>query len=136
MVLESCIDELEKLGAISHEEARRALDRLNTLETNKSTIGQAARYGAIGAGAGALGKTLGNLVESGHLPTSRGALGAAAAGAVGAGAIPLINQHLDRKSEYGKLRKFMAQGPQHEGEYGKNEGASNDSPMTAGLSKG
>lgn len=126
-------DELEKLGAISTQEARRSLDRLNSLEQVKPSGSQVARYGALGAGAGALTKTVGHVIEHGKLPGVRGALGSAAAGAIGMGAIPLIGQHFDRRAEYGKLKKFMGQ--QHDGEYGAAPGAMTDSPMTSGLSK-
>ena len=50
---DSLFDELEKLGAISDDQARRSLDRLDQLDKNKPTPGQVGRYGALGAGAGA-----------------------------------------------------------------------------------
>ena len=50
------------------------------------------------------------------------------------GAIPLVARQLDRKAEYGKLKKFMNQ--EHVGEYAPSPGAMTDSPMSSGLSKG
>jgi hypothetical protein len=127
------LDELEKLGAISTDDARRSYDRLDTLEQNKPTLGQIGRYGALGAGAGALTKTLGNAIEHKALPSARAAGAGALAGAIGMGAVPLIRQKLDQRAEYGKLKKFMHQ--EHLGEYGASPGAMTDSPTTAGLSR-
>ena len=123
-------DELEKLGAVSTEEARRSLDRLETLEQNKPTIGQVARYGALGAAAGGGTKLLGNAIEHGGIPTSRAGLAGAAGGAIGLGAVPIIRQHLDRKAELGRLKKFM-----HQGDYGKNPEPQTDAGTPTGLSR-
>ena len=38
-----------KSATVSPDQARRSLDRLDTLERNKPTTGQVARYGGIGA---------------------------------------------------------------------------------------
>jgi hypothetical protein len=130
VTVRSFIDELEKLGAVSAEEARRSLDRLDSLEQNKPTAGQVARYGALGAAAGGLTKTISNAIESGGRPTGRGALAGATAGALSLGAVPLIRQHLDRKAEYGKLKRFM-----HEGDFGKNPSAATDAQTPTGLSR-
>jgi hypothetical protein len=104
-------DELRKLGAISPDQARQSLDRLDTLEKNKPTAGQALRYGALGAGAGALGKTISHTIEHGKLPAGRALGGAAAAGSVAMGALPLVRGVLDRHTEASTLRKFMNQTP-------------------------
>lgn len=100
-------DELEKLGTVTPQEARRSLDRLDQIEKDKPTAGQVARYGLLGAGTGALTKGLGSLIEHGELPTARGALGGATIGAIGMGALPLVRQHLDRRAEYNTLKRFM-----------------------------
>ena len=111
-------DELVKLGAISDEEASKSIDRLEALEKTRPTVGQVARYGVLGAGAGALGRTVSHGIEHGKLPTARGALGAAASGAIGMGAVPLVRSALDRHAEVGRLKKYMVQ--EHVGDYGKN----------------
>src|SRR5258706_13948210 len=60
---DAVVRELAKLGAISDSHARRSLDRLETLEKNKPTGGQVARYATLGAVAapaiGALGNVIG-----------------------------------------------------------------------------
>ena len=103
------MDELAKLGAISDEQARRSLDRYDALEKAKPTVGQVGRYGALGAGAGALSKTISTSIEHGRMPTGRAALGAAAAGAVGMGAVPLIRGALDRHAEKKVLKSYINQ---------------------------
>ncbi len=115
-------DELLKMGAISPEQARRSLDRLDSLESSSPTAGQLGRYGALGATAGALTKGVSGAIEHGHLPTGRALLGGAAAGAIGMGTVPLIRRALDRHSEIGTLKKFMGQ--EHAGTYAKNPPAS------------
>jgi hypothetical protein len=102
-------DELVKLGAISDDQARASLDRLDSLEKSKPTGGQVARYGALGAGAGALGKAVSHSIEHGKMPVGRGLGGAAAAGAIGMGAMPLLRSSLDRRAEMGRLKKYMGQ---------------------------
>lgn len=103
-------DELEKLGAVSAEDARRSLDRLDTLERSKPTAEQAVRYGTLGALAGGATKAISHGIEHGKMPGVRGVLGAAAGGAIGMGALPLVRAHLDRRAEKSKLREFMKQG--------------------------
>ncbi len=102
-------DELTKLGAISDDQARASLDRLESLEKNKPTGGQVARYGVLGAGAGALGKAVSHGIEHSQLPVGRSLGGAAAAGAIGMGAMPLLRSSLDRRAEMGRLKQYMAQ---------------------------
>jgi hypothetical protein len=109
MNLTATLDELEKLGAISADEARRTLDRLDSVEKGKPTGVQAAQYGTLGAGAGALTRGVSHYIEHGKLPTTRSALGAAAGGAIGLGAVPLIRTAVDRHRERSKLREFMKQ---------------------------
>ena len=110
MFFEACFDELEKISAVSDEEARRSLDRLDQLEKSKPTGGQVARYGALGAGAGALGHVVSRAIEGGERSvTRRSALGAAAAGAIGMGAVPLVRGALDRHAEKGTLKKYLQQ---------------------------
>lgn len=115
----SCIDELEKLGAISHTQAKAALENLENLEQNKTTPEQALRYGGFGAATGVAaggltdmirGKKIKELYEG--VPGVKGgrlrniaALGVG--GAIAGGGLPLLRQHMDRHIEMGKLRKFM-----------------------------
>lgn len=112
--MHSCLDELEKLGEssnISAEDARRSLDRLDTLEKNKPTGKQVARNMAVGAGAGVGIGALGRAIAGAEPTGSKGRLhlAAAATGALGAGAIPLFQQHLARDDEKAQLRKFIEQ---------------------------
>lgn len=105
-----------KSAAVSADQARRSLDRLDTLERNSPTVGQVARYGGIGALGGAAAGAIGNAIESGN--PLRGATpkakvlnmaASAAKGAIGGGALPLLRSHSDRHAEMGTLRKFMGQ---------------------------
>lgn len=110
---------LVKGAAVSPEQARRSLDRLDTLEQNRPTLGQAARYGGIGAVGGAAIGALGNAIEHGAplkgTTVKQKALGAAAnavKGALGGGAIPLVRSQMDRRAEMGTLRRFMRENTQ------------------------
>lgn len=109
---------LGKFAEVSAEQARRSLDRLDSLERNKPTLRQAARYGAVGGiGGGAIG-ALGHLVETGSptkgtTPKAK-ALNLAAnvvKGTLGGGAIPLVRTGLDRRAETNTLRRFMQENP-------------------------
>lgn len=109
--------ELAKAAAVTTEQARRSLDRLDTLERNKPTLGQVGRYGGIGALGGAAAGAVGNAIE--HGSALKGATpkakvlnlaASAAKGAIGGGALPLLRSHSDRRAETGTLRKFMQEG--------------------------
>lgn len=120
----ACLDELSKLGEVSPQEARRALERLESLEENKPTGEQVLRYGALGAVSGPAISALGELA-AGRKPyraATKGILGLGKAvgsspvravagdalkGALTAGAIPLVRSGLDRNAEIGKLNRFM-----------------------------
>jgi hypothetical protein len=113
---DATFDELTKLGAVSDEQARAALERLDALEAAKPTTGQALRYGALGAGAGVVSRGLGDVIEHGMggamgklVPGRYGA--AMATGGLMAGATPMIRSALDRRAEAGKLRSYLAQPP-------------------------
>ncbi len=105
-----------KSAAVSVDDARRSMDRLDTLERNKPTLRQVGRYGAIGGLGGAAAGAVGNVIE--HGSALRGATpkaqalnlaASAAKGAIGGGALPLLRSHSDRHAEMGTLRKFMNQ---------------------------
>jgi len=106
MTLKACFDELEKLGAVSDDQANAALERLDTLERQKATAGQVARYGALGGAAGAgigvirntISKTKGGV---------RGHIGNAVAGAISAGGLPVLQKHFDRKAEESTLKSYL-----------------------------
>ena len=106
MNLRSCFDELDKLGAISDDQASAALDRLDTLERQKATPGQVLRYGGIGAAGGAAIGGLKNMITKTHGGV-RGTIGNAVAGGLSAGVIPVVQKHLDRKSEEGTLKTYL-----------------------------
>ena len=110
------VDELEKLGAISPEEAEHAYNRLGDLERNKPTLGQAARYGGLGAvtgtAIGALGTSIAGGAKAVRGSGLRGAAAGAVTGALASGAVPLMRNQLDRKAEERTLKKFLKQDAQ------------------------
>jgi len=120
-VIKGFFDELEKLGAISDEQAQRSLDQLDQLEKNKPTLGQMGRYAGVGAIAapviGAIGDVIGGRPGGGL----RGVASRAVTGGLSASAIPLARSALDRRASIGHLKKYMQQ--EHVGEYGKNPAA-------------
>jgi hypothetical protein len=124
-------DELAKLGAVSDDEARRSLDRLDALERNKPTLGQTARNGALASGAGVLGHVIGRAIEGGaNKPTARSMLGSAASGALLAGGVPLVRTALDQRAEKGTLKRYL-----HQGDFAPNQGAATDVGTPTGLSR-
>jgi hypothetical protein len=127
---------LQKTALVSQPRAARALDRLDTLNENKPTLGQVGRYAGIGGVGGAAISSLGNVVEHYKPPTTPGikghllALGQAAVkaeknptvsskvrlvaantmkGALGGGAIPLLRSAADRHAEQKVLREYLVQ---------------------------
>lgn len=110
-------DELAKVGAVSDEQARSSLDRLDTLERNRPTLHQVGRYAGLGAVAGPAMSLAGNLIkkgpkgalEFGGKSVLRGVAGDAAKGAIGGGLVPLVRNQLDRRAEMGTLKSFMHQ---------------------------
>ena len=113
MNLHATLDELCKLGMITDQQAQESLDRL---DRNKTTPGQVARYGALGAVTapviGAIGHAIKAKPYAGGGSLLRHVAGDAAAGALSAGAIPLIRQGLDRSAEKKTLGKYLAQDTQ------------------------
>ena len=114
----ACVDELEKLGAISAEEARRAMRDYESLERNKPTPADALRYGAIGAVAGPTISGISDVIkgskpfapvagQSGWKGVARNIAGTAVAGALGSGAVPIIRHHFDRRAKMKTLQQFM-----------------------------
>lgn len=106
------LDEAVKLGSISDEQARAALDRYETLERNKPTAKQVARYATIGAVAAPAISAVGDVIHGKPVfggSVVRGIASKAVTGALGSGAIPLVRAHLDRKAEMGTLRDYMKQ---------------------------
>jgi hypothetical protein len=107
--------ELVKIGAVSEEQARSSLDRLNTLERNKPTLKQVGRYAGVGAVAGPAMSLVGNVIKKGPKgaldfggkTVLRGALGDAAKGAIGGGLVPLARNQLDRRGEINTLKSFV-----------------------------
>jgi len=111
MDIRALIDELDKLGEVSDDQATAALDRLDTLERQKATASQVARYGALGGVAGAGVGAIRNAI-SGTKNNWRGAIGNAVGGAITAGAVPVIQKHLDRKAEEGTLKDYLKENDQ------------------------
>lgn len=123
--LAALFDEAVKLGAVSDEQAQKALERYESLERSKLTAGQVGRYGAIGAlatplisaGADAIaGKPI--LGGGGFKSVARGALGRAFAGGVGSAAIPILRARSDRAAEMGTLHQYLTEhgvNPTHHG---------------------
>lgn len=120
MCIGPCIDELVKLGMITPEHAEASLERLQSLEDNKPTVGQALRYGALGALVGPVATGVGDAIKGRPIFTpaerggkvipfgrARGALSAAAAGALTGGALPFLRNRLDQSAEKRTLQQFM-----------------------------
>lgn len=108
----SVLNELEKLGTVSTEQARRALDQLDSLEQSKPDAAQVGRYATTGALAGAGFGALGHIIQKKPVGGGAGWRGVAAdavKGALGAGALPLVQTHLDRRAQIGTLKQFVQQ---------------------------
>lgn len=110
-VFSPLLDELSKLGAVSDEEARQALDRLKTLEKKKPTQEQLARYAALGAAGGTIigmganvikGKPAIDAVKGVRFGKTRALASDAAKGAAGASLLSLRDK-MDRRSEKKKI---------------------------------
>jgi hypothetical protein len=100
-----------KTAAVSDEQAQAAVNRLETLERNRPTARQAARYGTIGAVAGPTINLIGSAItkKNPYKDTTklRGVLGDAAKGALAGGAVPLLRSHLDRGAEVNTLKSYL-----------------------------
>ncbi len=120
-------DELAKLGAITDDHARRALDQLEGLERNKPTLGQVGRYAGLGAVAGPVVGAIGNAIRGGQQPgtsllghlagakqpgmggVGRAVASAATVGAIGSGLVPLVRGQLDRRAAMGTLNDYLSE---------------------------
>ncbi|WP_394831811.1 hypothetical protein LVJ94_35375 [Pendulispora rubella] len=114
MNVHAFFDELRKLGAISDEHAQASLDRLESLDRTRRSTGQIARYAGLGAATAPVIGALGNAVRGkgfrGGLRGTeylRDVAGNAVAGSLGMGAVPVLQNHLDRRAELGTLRKYV-----------------------------
>jgi hypothetical protein len=111
-IYQSLMDELEKVGTISEEQARRALDQYEGLEASKPTLGQVGRYAALGAVAAPAVGALGDVVYGAPVfggKIGRGIASSAVKGALGSGAIPLVRQQWDRHVAKSTLREYLRQ---------------------------
>lgn len=107
-MIRSFLDELQKLGAVSDEHAQRSLDRLDSLERSRPTVGQVGRYGAIGAVAGPAIGAISNIIEKKPpIGSVRSLAASAVKGGLSASAIPLARAHFDRKAEIGTLHRYL-----------------------------
>jgi hypothetical protein len=118
MIADAFARALLKVAGISDDDARRSLDRLDTLERTKPTARQVGRYAAIGAAAAPAIGALANVVKgkpafegTGGFSKLRDAASTAVKGGLGASVIPLARTHLDRKAELGTLRRYVADQP-------------------------
>jgi hypothetical protein len=108
-------DELEKLGAVSDDEAVRALQSLQDLEDSKPTAKQMAGYAGIGAVATPAVHMVGNAIKGGGpILEGAGAAGKARAlaahmakGAIGGGALPIVQQEYDRHAKMKVLKNWV-----------------------------
>ena len=102
-----------KEAAVSDEQAQSAINRLDTLERNKPTLRQAARYGAIGAAAGPAMNLIGSAIAKKNpfkdTTMLRGLASDATKGAIAGGAVPLLRSHFDRHAEVGTLKNYLAE---------------------------
>ena len=130
------LDEYVKIAAHSVQEAQDALDQLQSLEDNRPTPGQIARYAALGAAVGpvvgmgrqmiqrgGVAKGLGryfseNAVPAAHglfskpsgiaWPVTRHIMGDMAAGATTSGAVPIVRGAMDRSAARSSLKHYLA----------------------------
>ena len=111
------VDELHKLGALTAQEARESLARLEELE-EAPTLKQIGAYTALGAGSGPVIGGIQRMVRGpGINPFSRSATSPAhparqlaseaAGGALFSGALPLVRGEYDKWQETSKLRSFL-----------------------------
>jgi hypothetical protein len=103
-----------KTAALSDDDARSAIDRLETLERNKPTLAQLGRYAGIGAVSGPVISGIGDVLHKGVSNAFggeghrlRGIGSRAVVGALGTGVVPLLRQHFDRQAEVKKLRDYL-----------------------------
>ena len=121
MDFRACFDELEKLGAVTDEQAQTALDRYEVLEKNKPSAGQVGRYAALGAVAGPAVGVVGNVLKARHPLNfgsnykSLGVMSEAAKGALGMGVVPIVRHKMDQESEKKTLKAYIKE---HEDEQG------------------
>lgn len=113
MFLLSCFDELEKLGAITDEQAEAALEKYEALEKSRPSAGQVGRYATLGALAGPTVGAIGNVVKGRHPlnfsanKRALGVLGESAKGALGMGVVPIVRHHMDREAEKSVLTRYI-----------------------------
>lgn len=105
-----------KAAAVSEQEARASLDRLENLERAKPSGAQVGRYAAVGGGAAVGATALKDLIAKGPRDVLGGpgkrlrtVAANAVAGALTSGAVPLVRSHLDQEAEKHKIRAFLKQ---------------------------
>lgn len=109
LAMRATFDELLKIGGISDAQAQAAVNRLDTLERNKPTLGQAARYGAIGGIAAPAVRLLTDAVRHGN-PLHGGMRGLASdalGGALMSSAVPMARAYVDRSAEEKTLKRYL-----------------------------
>lgn len=110
---------IQKIAAITDEEARQSLDRLETLEKQRPDRRQVARYAGLGAVASPVIHAAGKLVAGKGLKGAlegetvrekiRDLAGHSVKGALGFGAVPLVRGHMDRSAESSRLKRYLAE---------------------------
>jgi len=115
----------ESHNSISEEDVLSAVDRLEHLDKVKPTLGTVGRFAGLGA-VTAPGIAMSRDLVAGNkqfhgwnrkahgLSLAKGsklrnAAGVATGGALAGGVLPLVQNELSRRSEKGKIRKFLAQ---------------------------
>lgn len=128
MNLQSTMDELVKLCAVSDEEAQAALDRLHSTQKSIPTRQQALRYGTIGVIGTPAIAAIAQLATGqpvfgggGIRKQVQDATGKAIAGGLGASAIPMLRNHYDRVAEEDLLRKYLKENDPEFGKYASAE---------------
>lgn len=112
------LDELQKLGTITDDEAHRALERYEALEKGKATKAKITRYGLIGAAATPAISALGDAIAGNPLygvrkgpgmakGLIRGAVGRAVTGGLASSTVPIMQHGVDRRAEMKVLSKYI-----------------------------
>ncbi len=105
-------DELVKIGAVSDEQAQRALARYETLDRNKPTTKQVGRYAGLGAVAAPVAGALSDAIAGKGFDKGkrlRGVAGRMVGGALTSGAVPIVRASLDRRAEKETLKQYIGE---------------------------
>lgn len=99
---------LLKLAEVAQDEAQRALNRLEWLETGRPSNEQLARGALIGSIVGPVASGASKLISTGKFHTPREVAGQVAGGLITGTALPFMKHHLDTHAERKKLQDYVS----------------------------